>query len=155
MLCSDWYMPVKVPLKPRDDAKVHLQRARQFISQSLVRNEEPRFPATYEKMYNSCYYVVSVAGQGQTLYDHLTMELEKCTVGIRTELCKKPDDIFQWLNLFAEICSWYEGRIVRTLLSLCYHSTMLIYCLATAGHDQICPDLAEPGLHPQAGYRRA
>ncbi|KAK0204245.1 Cullin-4B [Desarmillaria ectypa] len=73
--------------------------------------------STYEQVYNSCRYVVSVAEDGATLYTILKMEIQQCMDKLARELTSAKEEGVQWLPKFVEICEWYETQ-VATLQSL-------------------------------------
>ncbi|KAG7447049.1 Cullin-4B [Guyanagaster necrorhizus] len=83
----------------------------------FTRESIASLPSTYEQVFNSCRYVVSVAKDGATLYTVLKLEIQQCVEKLARELTSSKEEGVQWLPKFVEICEWYETQ-VATLQSL-------------------------------------
>lgn len=79
----------------------------------FTRDSITSLPSTYEQVYNSCRYVVSVAKDGATLHTIIKMEIQQCVDKLARELTSSKEGV-QWLPKFVEICEWYETQVVRT-----------------------------------------
>ncbi|KAK0231999.1 Cullin-4B [Armillaria nabsnona] len=102
--------------------KANLEQYHQSIAKRtprflFTRDSITSLPSTYEQVYNSCRYVVSVAKDGATLYTILKKEIQQCVDKLARELTSSKEEGVQWLPKFVEICEWYETQ-VATLQSL-------------------------------------
>ncbi|KAK0449684.1 Cullin-4B [Desarmillaria tabescens] len=102
--------------------KANLEQYHQSIAKRtprflFTRDSLTSVPSTYEQIYNSCRYVVSVAKDGANLYTTLKMEIRQCVDKLARELTSAKEEGVEWLPKFVEICEWYETQ-VATLQSL-------------------------------------
>lgn len=107
----------KVPDKTYDQALSTLKYSLRIL---LEKDCKEILPTTYEGIYSYCYLAVGGA-RGQTLYDALVLEFERCCRNLRAELMVPKDDTdsVEWLDHFVRVCVWFEGQIVCRLLTLC------------------------------------
>ena len=84
----------------------------------LLEKDSKDMLPTYEEIYDRCYTVVGGA-RGQTLYDAMVMEFERCCRNLLKELMTSKTDMdsIAWLGHFAHVCVWFEGQVVRCFLS--------------------------------------
>ncbi|KAJ7593925.1 Cullin-4B [Mycena floridula] len=74
--------------------------------------------SSYEKIYNECRYIVTLAKDGETLYGRVKEELEKVTSKAAADLIAGADHE-NWISLFVSICRWFEGQVslLKSLLT--------------------------------------
>ena len=68
---------------------------------------------TYEGIYRTCRFVVTVSNRGQSLYENLKIDLERCLGGLAGDLKQEVSNATQWMALFVQICRWFEAQVVR------------------------------------------
>lgn len=71
--------------------------------------------ATFESIYTACRSQVRIPGQGEKLYEILTMEIDQSNLRLLRELEASRDsgNFMDWLGQFVQVCEWFEGQVVR------------------------------------------
>ncbi|KIM50910.1 hypothetical protein SCLCIDRAFT_12255 [Scleroderma citrinum Foug A] len=108
----------KVPDKTYDTSVATIKYSLRIL---LEKDSKEGLPTTYEGIYNHCYTAVGGGARGQTLYDGLVMEFEKCCRNLLGELMASKVDVgsIAWLDHVVRVCVWFEGqvRLLRSLLA--------------------------------------
>ena len=79
----------------------------------MLTKEHPEIiPVTYEKIYNACRFVVTVADKGEGLYSDLKLGLERCTGQLCKILCELDAKGLDWIGDFVDICQWFNTQTV-------------------------------------------
>ena len=108
---SDQYLtPVKPT--PASSYKSSYAIVHRAIRVLLTPGENSALPETYERVSCACRAAVSEAGEGDGLYKHLKLELEKCVGVVATMLIKDTRKSVDWLVPFTEACAWFEKQVV-------------------------------------------
>lgn len=102
----------KVPDKTYDTSVATIKYSLRIL---LEKDSKESLPTTYEGIYNHCYTAVGGGARGQTLYDGLVMEFEKCCRNLLGELMASKVDVgsIAWLDHVVRVCVWFEGQVVR------------------------------------------
>ncbi|OCH94183.1 Cullin-domain-containing protein [Obba rivulosa] len=83
-----------------------LALVRRCVRVLLDKSRYEPLPATYEQVYRACRTVVCVYGQGDTLFETVKLELEKCVNNLANGLLQD-----KRLDAFIETCAWFEKQI--------------------------------------------
>lgn len=78
----------------------------------LTNNSHEKLPGTYERIFNACRTVVSVAQKGEGLYENLKIEVERCNNELARVLKGDTRNGVEWLVALVEASEWYEKRVV-------------------------------------------
>ncbi|KAJ3485804.1 hypothetical protein NLI96_g4680 [Meripilus lineatus] len=77
----------------------------------LTNNSHEKLPGTYERIFNACRTVVSVAQKGEGLYENLKIEVERCNNELARVLKGDTRNGVEWLVALVEASEWYEKRV--------------------------------------------
>ncbi|KAF8879952.1 Cullin-4B [Infundibulicybe gibba] len=117
--------PIKVPIigsyvAPPINGSEPFALVKRCISIILTKDTTDVLPATYEGIYNACRAVVTVANNGEGLYQALKLELEKSMGRTAKELSEaSAADGIDYITYFVSLCEWFESEIslLRSLLT--------------------------------------
>jgi len=85
-------------------------------------------PVTYERIYSTCRSAIITSPIGDSLYDHLRIELEKAVGQLVTEMVTLGKNDVAWISSLNEYFKWFEdqivefGAFVRNLVLICASS---------------------------------
>lgn len=127
MLISRWCSLSSVTVeRAKSDAPAHVALVRHSITAILTRGRtHSDLPASYEKIYNSCRFVVCHTDDGVNVYSKLKIELESLVGRLAKELTESGEEAVSWISQFVEVCQWFETQVVSTHIRLMLQTLQL------------------------------
>lgn len=93
-----------------------LNLVEQFIRRSLQAGDIQIRSTSYEAVYDACKTIVVFAHEGKRVADTLERSLKQCAISIMNTLKSSKVTLFQWLEEYNKLWSWYTRRLVSISL---------------------------------------
>jgi cullin-4 len=125
----------------KPDGKKELALLIQCIRIVLGRNHMDILPVTYERIYSTCRSAITTSPIGESLYDHLRIELEKAVGQMVTGMVTLGENDVAWISSLNESFKWFEDQIVESGSFVC---NLVLTCANSLFSSLFSPTWTKP-----------
>jgi hypothetical protein len=98
-------------------------------------------PVAYERIYSTCRSAITTSAIGDSLYDHLRIELEKAVGQMETEMATLGKNDVAWISSLNEYFKWFEDQIVK---SGAFVRNLVLTCASSLFSSLFSPTWTKP-----------